>query len=67
MSTPINRETGARYAKFDPFDTRVRQAHFKYQYDWRWEYVELLKVRNYEGAELVRVRNLQRKNGDHVR
>lgn len=57
MSAQINRETGAKYAKFDPFDTRVRQSHFHYQHDWRWEYVELLKVGDYEGAELVRGRN----------
>ncbi len=49
-----NRETRLPYAKFDHSDTRIRQARFKYRYDWRWEYVELLKRREYERAEELR-------------
>ena len=50
----INRETRLEYAKFDHSDSRIRQAHFHYQPDWRWEYVELLRGREYGKAEELR-------------
>jgi hypothetical protein len=52
----INRETRLPYAKFNHSDTRIRQAHFHYQPDWRWEYVELLQGREYERAAQFRDR-----------
>ena len=54
MVNEINLETRLPYAKFDHSDTRIRQAHFHYQPDWRWEYVELLKVGKHEQAERLR-------------
>lgn len=51
-----NLETRLPYVKFDHGDTRIRQAHFRYQPDWRWEYVKLLKRREYEAAERLRNR-----------
>lgn len=55
----INLETCLPYCKFDHSDTRIRQAQFRYQPDWRWEYVELLKGREYEKAEELRRRNVR--------
>lgn len=52
-----NLETRLPYAKLDHSDTRIRQAHFHYQPDWRWEYVELLQGREYGKAEELRRRN----------
>lgn len=52
----INLETHLLYAKFDHSDTRIRQAHFHYQPDWRWEYVELLQRREYRAANELRER-----------
>lgn len=49
-----NLETGLPYAKFDHGDTRIRQSQFKYQPDRRWEYVELLRRREYRAAERLR-------------
>ena len=49
-----NRETRLPYAKFDHSDTRIRQARFHYQPDWRWEYVELLRGREYRAAAELR-------------
>lgn len=65
MSTQINRETRLPYLKSDPFTTRVRQSHFKYDYDWRWEYVELLKRRQYEQAAKLR-KEAENETDDHV-
>lgn len=59
MTSEVNLETGLRYAKFDHSDTRIRQAQFRYQPDWRWEYVELLKGREYGKAELLREQALR--------
>lgn len=58
----INLETRLPYAKFDHSDTRIRQAQFRYQPDWRWEYVELLQRREYRAAEKLREQN-ERRNG----
>jgi hypothetical protein len=55
----INPETRLPYAKFDHSDTRIRQAHFYYQPDWRWEYVGLLQGRDYEAAERLRIHTLK--------
>lgn len=55
----INLETRLPYAKFDHSDTRIRQAQFQYQPDWRWEYVGLLKVGDYDRA--AKLRNEQEK------
>lgn len=49
-----NLKTGLRYVKFDHGDTRIRQARFKYQPDWRWGYVELLRRREYRAAQRLR-------------
>lgn len=54
MAHEINLETRLPYAKFDHSDTRIRQAQFHYQPDWRWKYVELLKVREYRAAAQLR-------------
>lgn len=62
--TEINRETRLPYAKFDHSDTRIRQAQFKYQTDWRWEYVELLREREYGAAERLRIHALEKRNGE---
>lgn len=58
MTNEINLETGLPYAKFDHSDTRIRQSHFTYTPDWRWEYVELLRRREYRAAERLRERAL---------
>lgn len=55
----INLETRLPYAKSDHGDTRVRQARFKYHYDWRWKYVELLKAREYGKATELREQALK--------
>lgn len=49
-----NLETRLPYVTGDYCGTRIRQAQFRYQPDWRWEYVELLKVGKYEQAERLR-------------
>lgn len=59
MTSETNLETGVPYAKFDHGDTRIRQARFKYQPDWRWEYVELLRRREYRAAQRLRERALR--------
>ena len=52
----VNLKTGLRYAKFDHTHTRIRQSRFTYTPDWRWEYVELLRRREYQTAEGLRER-----------
>lgn len=56
MSTAneVNLETRLPYVKFDLANTRIRQSQFKYQPDWRWEYVELLRRREYRAAQRLR-------------
>lgn len=49
-----NLETRLPYLRHDYCGTRLRQAQFRYRHDWRWEYVELLKRREYEKAESLR-------------
>ena len=55
-----NQETGLDYAKFDHSDTRIRQAQYRQQPDWRDEYLELLRVGNYDAAHDLRIRNDER-------
>lgn len=50
----INQETRLEYARFDHSHTRIRQSHFTYAPDWRWEYVEMLRRREYRAAQRLR-------------
>jgi hypothetical protein len=46
-----------KYARFDPFDTRVRASQHRHEPTWRGIYIYLLRVSDYESAHLIRLLN----------
>lgn len=56
----INRETRLPYATFDHFDTRVRQARYRHQPDWKDDYLAAIKRGDYDAAHVIRLRNDER-------
>lgn len=59
MSELVNHETGCRYAKLDGSIVTGDSSSSRDSRDPRWYsiWIYLLRVRDYEGAELVRGRN----------